>query len=1076
MNKLLSALWTRSLACALALIFTFVWAITAAEQKGEVRFGGLPVPGATVTATQGDRTLVAVTDAMGNYSFPDLPDGDWHFQIEMLGFTPIKEDVKIVPGAISPVWDLKMLSFDEIKATAAPPPPPPARISLSQSQSETPQPAAAAGSQNAAPQNTAKNASKNKKGAAAAAPANQQNSFQRTAVNANPNAAPAASQSAAAEAVPANSPFANQSASDLSQRASDGLLINGTVNNGASSPFAQAARFGNNVRGPGSLYNGSIGVIEDNSTLDANSFSYTGQPTPKPGYNHFTGLANFGGPIRIPHLIPNGPYFFVGYQWIRNSNAQGNATNSYLVPTAAQRDGDFSLAAPIYNPTTGAPFPGNMIPPSLISPQAQALLKLYPMPNLLGSSRYNFQIPIVGETHTESLNARLQKNIGNRNSLNGFFVSQRSATDTPNEFAFLDKGNTLGLVAQANWQHRFNQRMFVHFQYQFSRNSVTTTPNFANRENVSGEAGILGNNQQPVNWGPPSLNFSSGIAPLTDANAGVNHNQTHAFGVDSLWNRGRHNFTYGADFKRLEFNSISQQNPRGSFTFTGAYTAPPATGSGAPALGSDFADFLLGVPDTSQIAFGNADKYFRESLYDAFITDDWRIGPSLTVNAGVRWEYNAPITELYGRLVNLDIAPGYSAIMPVVAKDPVGPLTGMKYPDSLMQPDKHGFQPRIGLAWRPIPASSLVIRAGYGVYYNTSVYQSIAQQLAQQSPLSTSLSVQNTLANPLTLANGFSAPVGIVPNTFAIDPRFRVGYAQNFQISAQRDLPGSLVMTVTYLGIKGTRGPQEFLPNTYPQGAVNPCPSCPAGFIYETSNGNSTRQSGSLQLRRRLHNGFLASATYTYSKSIDDSALGGRGQGSNVIAQNWLDLSAERGLSSFDQRHNLALQAQYTSGQGIGGGTLLSGWRGALFKEWIVGTTINAGTGLPLTPTEFLAQAGTGVTGTFRPDYTGQPLYAAPQGYDLNPQAYALSPLGQYGNAGRDTITGPLQFTLNASVGRTFRLRDRYSLNLRVDATNALNHVTFASFNTVVNSGQFGLPTPPANNMRDLITTLRLNF
>jgi len=1076
----------------LAFALLFVCALTAAEQKGEVRFGGLPVPGATVTATQGDRTLVAVTDKDGNYSFPDLPDGDWRLQIEMLGFTPIKEDVKIVPGAISPVWDLKMLSFDEIKATAAPPPPPPARISVSQSQPETPQTAAPA-SPTAAPQTTAKNASKNKKGAAdkkaaAAAPANQQNSFQRTAVNANPNAAPAPSQSTAAEAVPANSPFANQSASDLNQRASDGLLINGTVNNGASSPFAQAASFGNNRRGPGSLYNGSIGVIEDNSTLDANAFSYTGQATPKPEYNHFQGVANFGGPIRIPHLIPNGPYFFVGYQWIRNSNAQGNATNSFLVPTAAQRAGDFSLAAPIYM-TNGAQFPGNIIPPSMISPQAQALLKFFPMPNLLGSSIYNFQIPLVGETHTESLNARLQKNIGNRNALNGFFVSQRSATDTPNEFAFLDKGNTLGLVAQANWQHRFNQRMFVHFQYQFSRNSVTTTPNFANKENVSGDAGILGNNQQAVNWGPPNLNFSSGINPLSDGNSAVTHNQTHAFGVDSLWNRGRHNLTYGADFKRLEFNSIGQQNPRGAFAFNGTYTAPPATGSGVPALGSDFADFLLGVPDTSQIAYGNADKYFRESLYDAFVTDDWRIGPSLTVNAGMRWEYSAPITELYGRLVNLDIAPGYGAIAPVtyanpayfvipnVTAGPTGPLTGMKYPSSLMQPDKHGFEPQIGIAWRPIPASSLVIRAGYSLRYNTSVYQSIAQLLAQQSPLSTSLSVQNTPANPLTLANGFTAPVGVVSNTFAIDPNFRVGYAQNWQISAQRDLPGSLVMTVTYLGIKGTRGPQEFLPNTYPNGVANPCPSCQAGYTYMTSNGNSTRESGSLQLRRRLHNGFLASATYTYSKSIDDSALGGRGQGSNVIAQNWLDLSAERGLSNFDQRHNLALQAQYTTGQGIGGGTLLSGWRGALFKEWIVGTTINAGTGLPLTPTEYLQQVGTGVTGTLRPDFTGAPLYAAPPGYSVNPAAVALAPLGQYGNAGRDTITGPIQFTLNASLGRTFRLKDRYSLNLRVDATNALNHVTFASFNTNVNNlEQFGLPTPPANNMRDLITTLRLNF
>ena len=86
--------------------------------------------------------------------------------------------------------------------------------------------------------------------------------------------------------------------------------------------------------------------------------------------------------------------------------------------------------------------------------------------------------------------------------------------------------------------------------------------------------------------------------------------------------------------------------------------------------GADFADFLLGIPDTSSIAFGNADKYFRESVYDAYITDDWRVNPQFTLNAGIRWEYGAPITELYGRLVNLDIAPGFSAAAPVVANRP----------------------------------------------------------------------------------------------------------------------------------------------------------------------------------------------------------------------------------------------------------------------------------------------------------------------------------------------------------------------------------------------------------------------
>src|SRR5258708_26568672 len=140
--------------------------------------------------------------------------------------------------------------------------------------------------------------------------------------------------------------------------------------------------------------------------------------------------------------------------------------------------------------------------------------------------------------------------------------------------------------------------------------------------------------------------------------------------------------------------------------------------------------------------------------------------------------------------------------------------------------------------------------------------------MGEQWPLSKNLSVQNNPANPLTLANGFVTSSSITPNTFAIDPNFRVGYSQNWQASIQRDLPAAMVMTATYLGIKGTRGTQAFLPNTFPTGAVNPCPTCPTGFEYLTSNGNSTRESGTFQLRRRLQAGLTATAQYTVLKSI----------------------------------------------------------------------------------------------------------------------------------------------------------------------------------------------------------------
>jgi hypothetical protein len=285
-------------------------------------------------------------------------------------------------------------------------------------------------------------------------------------------------------------------------------------------------------------------------------------------------------------------------------------------------------------------------------------------------------------------------------------------------------------------------------------------------------------------------------------------------------------------------------------------------------------------------------------------------------------------------------------------------------------------------------------------------------------------------------------------------------------------------MIATYAGVKGTRGMQEFLPDTYPVGAVNPCLGCPSGFVYLASNGNSTRESGQIQLRRRLHNGLTANVQYSWAKAIDDSALGGRGQGGTVIAQNWLDLRAERGLSNFDQRHQLSLQAQYTTGMGIGGGTLVGGWKGALFKEWTFVSQITAGSGLPLTPTYLAAVRGTGVTGPIRPDYTGASVDAAPPGFFLNPAAYAPPQPGQWGNAGRNSITGPSQFALNASLGRTFRLGDRLNADLRIDATNALNHVVFSSWITTISSAQFGLPNPadPANPMRSVQTTLRVRF
>jgi hypothetical protein len=620
-----------------------------------------------------------------------------------------------------------------------------------------------------------------------------------------------------------------------------------------------------------------------------------------------------------------------------------------------------------------------------------------------------------------------------------------------------------GVDTAMNWSHRFSQFVALRLRYQFTRLTNRTTPYFANRANVSGDAGIAGNDQDPINWGPPSLVFASGLAGLSDAAPAFTRTRTDGWSAEALISRGRHYVTSGGGLRRHRIDIRSQQDPRGTFSFTGAMT------------GSDLADFLLGLPRTSSIAFGNADKLFRSWSYEAYTNDDWRVSPSLTVTAGVRWEYETPITERLGRLVNLDVASGFSAIAPVVATDPLGSLTGQRYPRSLIRPDIGGVQPRVGVAWRPVPGSSLVIRGGYGIYRNTSVYQSIATQLAQQPPLSTAFSVESTPGRPLTLADGFVVPRDRASSTFAVDPGFRAGYAHNWQAAVQRDLPSSLTMVATYLGTRGSRLMQQVLPNTYPAGFLNPCATCPAGFVYLTSGGRSSRHAGQFQLRRRLRNGLSASVQYTLSKAEDDAAaFSGASLVGASIAQDWLNLDAEYGPSAFDQRHLVTAQFQYTTGIGVSGGALLTGLKGRLVKGWTFTSEFSAGSGTPFTPISLTSVQGTGVTGTIRADLTGAAI-EAPPGFYLNPAAYGPPASGRWGTAGRNSVTGPAQFSLNAGIARTFPWGERLNLDWRIDATNVLNRVTYAAVNALVGSPQFGLPTR-ANAMRKLQTSLRLRF
>lgn len=839
-----------------------------------------------------------------------------------------------------------------------------------------------------------------------------------------------------------------------------------------------AMAFGNARRNQRNMYMGSLDFSLGNSVWDAKTYSVTGASVNKPAYANARGGVMFGGPLRIPKLVSAEKRIMFNFGVRFQRNRTGVVSQPVNMPSVLERIGDFSQttlsgsAVTIYDPATGLPFPGNKIPSSRISSAASGLLQFYPDPNLPFAGR-NYQTSWNGVSNSYNVNSRLSNiKLTAKDWLYGGVAYQSAESITPNLFKFTDTGSGRAVNASIGWSRNLTSRLINNLRYSFSRNRQLSTPYFADRLNVAALLGIAGTSENPINWGPPNLSFTN-YADLTDGNASLNRDQTSSVSESLMWIQGRHNMSFGGSFGRQQFNQFSDSNGRGSYTFNGSATSYILNGVAVSGTGYDLADFLLSAPTTASIRYGNADKYFRGSLYSLFVNDDWRLRSKFSLNVGIRWDYATPVTELYGRMVNLDVSPGYGAVSAVLAGESA-PYSG-DLPGSLVRPDRNNISPRLGFAWRPSSERSIVVRGGYGIYYNTSVYRMIASNMAQQPPFAQVLNASGSASNPLTIEDGFlKASTVAVSSTFAIDPDYRIGYAQTWNLMLQSDLPFALFGSVGYLGTKGTRLDQQFIPNSVPPGAVESV--FPHSFIYETSNGNSIYHAAQFQLHRRFRGGIMAHASYQFSKSIDNAGTGGRGQGNTPVAQDWLNLSAERGLSSFDSRHNLSVRFQYSTGMGRSGGTLLTGWAGALLKDWTFGGDISLRSGAPFTAIvggNRSQVSGIAVNNTVRADATGLPVDVS--GMLFNTAAFTQPLAGQWGNAGRNTIPGPATFYLNGSVSRVFRFGDRRSVDLQWRAQNLLNHVTITNWGAVLGASNYGLATGAAG-MRQMTAGLRVRF
>ncbi|MGA2588574.1 MAG: carboxypeptidase-like regulatory domain-containing protein [Bryobacteraceae bacterium] len=1050
-------------------------------QSGFVKSGNQPIPGATIAVTSLGQKLVTTTDQDGHYVLPETPARDCSIEVRMFGFDPVTKKTSCEGNE----------KYD---------------FALQLQESPITQRLARAGGARAG--NELETQLQNELSAppttpGAAPQADGQNSGETFIVSGSlsqgltPNAQPDFGLMYAMNGpgMPGGNPFGGDNQQGLGAGPPGGggpggggpggggpggggrgggfggpgggfRGQGGQRNRGAGGPGAQ---FGNR-RAPSQIHGMAFFTL-GNSVFDAKPFSITGESLPQPAYASSRFGFLLGGPLLIPKIVksPN-TFFYLNYTGTR-ARAPYSAVET--VPTLEERQGDFSQTMVNGKPVQLNGFANNIIPESMLNPIALKLLNYIPTPNQPGTLN-NYQYFASPPTNTDNLGARVMRNIGKNDRLAYHLTFQRRDGDISQPFTFLDTTSGYGIQTDLTWTHNFTPTTILSSRVDFNRNRNETTPYFAN---VATDLGIEGTSSNPLDYGPPNLNFTN-FGALSDSNPILTRNQSQKLTESVVLSRGKHTLTYGLQYGRADLSTQTQQNGRGTFNFNGQATSVIGS-NGLPVQGTgfDFADFLLGLPQSASIEYGNA-MYFKQNVWNAYAVDDWKVAANLTLNLGFRWEYFSPFTENYGQMANLDIAPGFTNVA-VVTPGSVGPYSGA-FPSGLINPDYRNLSPRVGLAWKvPFFKRSTIVRAGYGVYYAGQSYVPFALKLAEQPPFAVSYNVNTSSQNVLTLEKGFVAvSEQDITNTFAVDRYYRTPYAQTWNLSIQHDLGKGFFTEVGYLGTKGTRLDVLTAPNQGPPGTGQPQyqVGTATGFVYDSPVGDSIYNALQTHLMRRFRGGISMDAHYTFSKSIDDaSSFGGAG---GTVAQNWLDLAAERGVSSFNRTHVFTMTWVYTSPFGNPNSRFAaSGWAGRWLRNWSLSGGITAESGTPLTA-RFLgnttALAQTGGTGSARAEATGEPLSSSTGFFNLD--AFAPPPAGQFGDAGRNTIPGPSLLVVNAAFGRSFQFGDtRRRLEFRFEANNVLNQVSYTNVNSVVGSTQYGLPISAAA-MRTCDVVMRFRF
>jgi Carboxypeptidase regulatory-like domain/TonB dependent receptor-like, beta-barrel len=835
-------------------------------------------------------------------------------------------------------------------------------------------------------------------------------------------------------------------------------------------------------------FHGTVFEFIRNDKLDARNFFAVTKNALK--RNQFGGAV--GGPIKR-----NKVFFFTDYEATRQR--QGLVFNDTL-PTDAMRAGNFSGSKAITDPLTGAAFPGNIIPVTRISSQAQFFLKYMPT-----QQQGSFNAPQALDTNKGDLKVDAQLTQADH-LMSRYSVSDNQEAD-PNQYPAL---GIQGLHSRAQnlvltETHVFNPRWLNELRLGYYRDyflfgAVLAGTNFLQ------QAGITGFEQTQLDPSFPLINLTgytgfsgSGSNSLPKAN----RIRTWQYTDTASYSNGKHDMKFGAQLYHQTHGFFNGQSQEGQFTFNGNYTT------------NGFADYLLGLPSSVFRAYPLSLYGNIANQWALFLQDTYRVKPNLTFNLGIRWEYNPFFNGIggqtsaidyntgkivvpmhNGQLLNPTAQPEIPLLLPLFSDRLIGTDT-IGRPDSIRNTGPGQWVPRVGFAWRPKGSDRLVVRGAYGIFtifFDTN----LSLQWAKTPPFEITQTVNNTvpaptftwaspfLGQPLVAANpnpgkpcagsNLVLLTCVAPNVFAAPLDLQHTYMQQYNFAVQSEIVKGLSLDVAFVGNHTSHSQLISVPDNVPApgpGAIQARRQFQqwGQFSVGLTNGIANYDALQVKLEKRFAQGFQLLGSYTYSKCMD---LGSNQSGPITVGM----LHQNYAVCDYNLPQNLTVSSVYELPFGKGRHYLnnVHSAINAVLGGWEVAGILSTRSGLPFTPVISGDRANTGVGGQ-RPNRTGNGSLDNPTvSRWFNLDAFSIPALYTYGNSGRNILRADNLVTVDMTFRKNFVLRETRRLEFRMEAFNIANHPTFSAPNTTIGTAAAGTITSTLNSGRTLQGAVKLYF